>query len=363
MTERLSAEVTRRDGRTEVRALSGLENADVRDAERFARRLPRPLGDRVTVSLAPERLGARGAAVLDRFCAALEREGATAAVVPADAEQRGVLEDFEAAPPGTRRAPPPPRAPAFDPSVRALNLTRKMLQFGLGGVLAPRRFRWDAFVGAILDVGMSAVPLTVIISVLIGAVLALQAGPLFEQYGQETLVAQLVAMAQLKEIGPLLTAILVAGRTASSLAAEIGAMKSAEELDALEVMGTSPIRALVVPRWWALVLALPVLTLIADVAGVLGGMTVGIAALDLSAGAWLDQTLRAAKLKDVVGGLCKAAAFATALIAVAAHQGFSADGGAAGVGRRTTRAVVFGILAVIIVDALFTLVIYGMDSR
>ena len=337
--------------------------ADFTDAERGARRIPRPLPPRIEVTLLPGPLGARGAAVVDRFCTRLEAAGSVVSVVPADAAQRQALERHASTTPSVAATAPARReAGALETTLRAALLLKETLYRGVFGFLLPGRSRRDATLAAVVDVGVRAIPLTFLLNFVIGGVLALQAGPFFARYGQEILVAQLVAMAQLREIGPLLTAILVAGRTASSLAAEIGAMKQAEEIDALQVLGTSPIDALVVPRFRALLLALPILTLAADLAGVLGGLCVGSAVLGLSADAWIEQTIRASRLQDIVGGVAKSAAFAATLVTVAAYQGFAAEGGAAGVGRRTTRAVVYGILGVVLVDALFTLVLYGMDS-
>ncbi len=354
----------RRDGDLlSIRLSVDDDAADFTDAERGARLLPRPLPPRIEIELRPGRIGARGAAVLDRFCTRLEATGSVVSVVPADLLQRQALERHASAAASDAKAAGGDRkvglaATAF----RAALLLKETLYRGLFGFMLPGRSRRDATLAAIVDVGVRAIPLTFLLNFVIGGVLALQAGPFFARYGQEILVAQLVAMAQLREIGPLLTAILVAGRTASSLAAEIGAMKQAEEIDALQVLGTSPVDALVVPRFRALLFALPILTLAADLAGRLGGLAVGSAVLGLSAEAWIDQTIRASRLQDIVGGVAKSAAFATTLVTVAAHQGFSAEGGATGVGRRTTRAVVYGILGVVLVDAFFTLVLYGMES-
>jgi phospholipid/cholesterol/gamma-HCH transport system permease protein len=337
--------------------------ADFSDADRGASALPKTRRQVVEVRLAPGPLGPRGAAVLDRFCSRLEADGARVRVVPADESQRAALESHAETPATATHRGAEAAGPGFiEATLRAALLLRETLARGLGGFLYPGRSRRDPTLAALVDVGVRALPLTFLLNFVIGGVLALQAGPFFARYGQEILVAQLVAMAQLREIGPLLTAILVAGRTASSLAAEIGAMKQAEEIDALRVLGTSPVDALVVPRFRALLCGLPILTLLADLAGVAGGLLVGSAVLGLSAEAWIEQTVRASRLQDVVGGVAKAAAFAAALTTVAAYQGFAADGGAAGVGRRTTRAVVFGILAVVLVDALFTLVLYGMEA-
>ncbi len=242
----------------------------------------------------------------------------------------------------------------------AIESRRTLQQIGLG-LIGRTRFSVDDLMQAILRMGRDAVPLVALISALIGAILALQAGPFFARFGQETLVAQLVAMSMLREIGPLLTAVLVAGRSGSSLAAEIGTMEVAEEVDALEVMGADPVRVLVAPRFIAMVIALPCLVILADVLGVLGGMAISAGFLDVSHTTYLAETHKALKLSDVVGGLVKAAAFGAVIVTVAAHQGFATSGGAAGVGRRTTKSVVLSILWIIIVDGFFTWLLYRMD--
>jgi phospholipid/cholesterol/gamma-HCH transport system permease protein len=352
----------RRDGDALVVGLSVDETrTDFADADAALKSLPDDLPPVLRVELGEGVVGSRAAAVLDRFCAAAEARGARVIVRPFDAAQRATLERHAETTPTTPPARRGRRGGLFDPPVRALLLLRETLDRGLFGFLRPGRSRLDATLLAIVETGVRAIPLTLSLNFLLGAVLALQAAPFLAKYGQEILTAQLVAMAQLREIGPLLTAILVAGRTASSLAAEIGAMKSAEELDALEVLGSSPVDVLVAPRWRALVLSLPALTLIADAAGIAGGLAVGVLALDLPAEAWIDQTIKASRFRDVVGGLAKSAAFATTLVVVAAYHGFAAEKGAVGVARRTTRSVVHGIFAVVVVDAFFTLVIYGMD--
>lgn len=335
--------------------------ADLRDAVRACKGLPRPLPPRIDVRLAAGPLGSRGAAVLDRFCATLETGGAVVAVHPADAAQRRALEVYAApaaaAPRGGRE-----RGDGFDAAVRAVLLLRDTLRRGLLGFLYPGRDRTPAFVASLVDAGLRAVPLTFVLNFLIGGVLALQTAPFLAKYGQEAYVAQLVAVAHLREIGPLLTAILVAGRSGAALAAEIGAMKGAEELDALTVVGADPVDAVVAPRFRALLVALPLLTLLADFAGVLGGFAVGTTIVGVAPNTWWERTLAGAEVKDVLGGLLKSAAFATALTVTAAHQGFSAEGGAVGVGRRTTRAVVFGIIATVALDALFTFALYRIEE-
>ena len=212
--------------------------------------------------------------------------------------------------PARRRLHRPGRAlqDAGSPTRRSATslLFRQTLAFTFGGVFRRQRFDFDDFFLALIKWGVGAVPLVMLISGLVGAILALQAGPFFERYGQENLVAQLVALSMLRDVGPLLTAILVAGRSGSSLAAEIGTMKVSEEVDALVVMGAQPVRVLVAPRFLGLICALPCLVILADLVGILGGMVVAASRSTIPASIYYDQTLKGLEMKDVVGGLVKA---------------------------------------------------------
>ncbi|HMS16272.1 MAG TPA: ABC transporter permease [Planctomycetota bacterium] len=223
--------------------------------------------------------------------------------------------------------------------------------------------RLDLTLQSLVKMGATAVPLISLITFLIGAILALQAGLLMRLYGQELRIADLVGLSMAKEIAPLLVAILVAGRSGSSLTAEIGTMMVSEEVDALRVMGVDPVEYLVAPRMRALAVALPLLTILGDVIGIAGGMVVAHTTFSVSPQAFLDQVLFQVTTGHVLGGLLKAFFFALVIVAVAAHQGFSTGGGASGVGRRTTRSVVQAILWVILVDALFTAILSAMEWK
>ena len=223
--------------------------------------------------------------------------------------------------------------------------------------------RLDLTLQSLVKMGATAVPLIALITFLIGAILALQAGLLMRLYGQELRIADLVGLSMAKEIAPLLVAILVAGRSGSSLTAEIGTMMVSEEVDALRVMGVDPVEYLVAPRMRALAVALPLLTILGDVIGIAGGMVVAHTTFSVSPQAFLDQVLFQVTTGHVLGGLLKAFFFALVIVAVAAHQGFSTGGGASGVGRRTTRSVVQAILWVILVDALFTAILSAMEWK
>jgi phospholipid/cholesterol/gamma-HCH transport system permease protein len=180
-------------------------------------------------------------------------------------------------------------------------------------------------------------------------------------FGANIYVADLVGLSITRELAPLMTAIIVAGRSGAAFAAEIGAMKVGEELDALRTIGLRPFAWLVVPRTIALLVVVPILVLLADLVGVLGGLFVGVTSLDLTAQGYLVQTKKAVELWDVEHGLIKSIAFALAIALISCQQGFSASGGAEGVGRRTTSTVVTCLFALVLLDALFTVVFRMFD--
>jgi phospholipid/cholesterol/gamma-HCH transport system permease protein len=365
----LDVAVSEKKDRLVVHLKGSLEGSDLEDAHRVVERLPSLQGRRVELTVDPQPLKTRGAVVLDRICKLVEEAGAEAEVTPADEPMAAALASHAVPKKPPRREPEAgflERVVRFqhglaDSVLRYLVLFRQTLAYTFGGLFKRGHFKFDDFWFALVKSGLGATPLVVLIAGLIGATLALQAGPFFERYGQENLIAQLVATSILRAIGPLLTAILVAGRSGSSLAAEIGTMKVSEEVDALVVMGSQPVRVLVVPRFLGLVCALPCLVILADVVGIAGGMVVGRLALGIPATIYWDETLKGLEMKDVVGGLVKALVYAIVIATISGHQGFATSGGAAGVGRNTTRSVVLSIVWIIIMDAFITWVIYEME--
>jgi phospholipid/cholesterol/gamma-HCH transport system permease protein len=209
--------------------------------------------------------------------------------------------------------------------------------------------------------GADAIPIVVLINFLVGFVMAYQSAKQLKMFGANIYVADLVGLSITRELAPLMTAIIVAGRSGAAFAAEIGAMKVGEELDALRTIGLRPFAWLVVPRTIALLVVVPILVLLADLVGVLGGLFVGVTSLDLTAQGYLVQTKKAVELWDVEHGLIKSIAFALAIALISCQQGFSASGGAEGVGRRTTSTVVTCLFALVLLDALFTVVFRMFD--
>jgi phospholipid/cholesterol/gamma-HCH transport system permease protein len=225
----------------------------------------------------------------------------------------------------------------------------------LSVIRAPRTANWREIAPTMERCGADALPITVLINLLVGLVMGMQSAVQLKRFGAEIFVADLVGISMARELGPLMTAIIATGRSGAAFAAELGSMKINEEIDALRTMGFGPMRYLVIPRAIGLMLVLPLLTLIADVMGVLGGLIIATTTLGLTAPAYWNETQKAMKLFDVTGGLIKSVAFALAIALISCQQGLAASGGAEGVGRRTTSAVVTILFALILIDTIFTL--------
>ena len=206
--------------------------------------------------------------------------------------------------------------------------------------------------------GADAVPIVLLINFLIGFVMAYQSAVQLRQFGANIFVADLVGVAMTRELGPLMTAIIVCGRSGAAFAAELGTMKVSEEVDALRTLGLVPLRYLILPRIFGLMLAAPLLALLADAIGIAGGALVAVLRLDLTLAAFFTELRQAVQLSDVLSGLAKSVVFAGAIALIACQQGLATAGGAEGVGRRTTAAVVSTLFVLILLDALFT-VLFG----
>ncbi|MFT4197624.1 MAG: MlaE family lipid ABC transporter permease subunit [Pseudoxanthomonas sp.] len=222
-------------------------------------------------------------------------------------------------------------------------------------VHAPRRFRLTATVSHMEAVGLDAVPLVMLLSYLVGAVIAFLGSTILKDFGAEIYVVELVSVATLRELGVLLTAIVVAGRTASSFTAQIGAMKAREEIDAIRTLGLDPIDLLVLPRLVALLLMLPLLTFLSMLSGLAGGMTVGAFDLGIPPQMYLARLHETLQLRHVLVGLSKAPVFALVIGLIGCLQGLKVEGTAQSVGERTTASVVQAISLVIVIDALAAL--------
>jgi len=228
----------------------------------------------------------------------------------------------------------------------------------VGSIFRPRGIRRGALIEQATAVGSSALPIVALILFLIGAVSSLQAAAQLRKFGADVLVAELLAIGITRELGPLMTAILVAGRSGSSISAEIATMKFTEELDALQTMALDPLRFVAVPKMWAMILCLPMLTIMADFVGILGGVFIGVVFMKIPPVAFFDQVLSALFLKDIATGLIKSFSFAWIITTIGVFRGLQFSGGAAGVGLSTTSSVVTSIFGIIALDCFWGLLFY-----
>jgi phospholipid/cholesterol/gamma-HCH transport system permease protein len=204
--------------------------------------------------------------------------------------------------------------------------------------------------------GVDALPIIGLISFLLGLIIAFMSSIQLRQFGADIYVASLVSVAMTYELGPIMTAIIVAGRSGSSFASEIGSMKISEEIDALFTMGFDPTRFLVLPKIISAVIMVPILTLFSDVFAIIGGMIVGVFMLDITSVAYINQTFRALTLFDVFWGVMKSGVFAVIIAWIGCLRGFQVRGGADSVGQAATSAVVSSIFLIIVVDAIFAVI-------
>jgi phospholipid/cholesterol/gamma-HCH transport system permease protein len=226
----------------------------------------------------------------------------------------------------------------------------------LDGIKRPSRLVIGETITQVYATGAAAIPIVMVVCFLMGIVLAYQSARQLEQFGANIFMVDLVANAIFRELGVLLAAIMVAGRSGSAFAAAIGTMKLTEEVDALRVMGLNPNQILIVPRVLGLMIALPLLTVFADVAGLLGGAFIGAIVLDINWFAFTERLATAIDVNDVYVGLTKAPMFAFLIAVTGTLRGMQVKGSAEELGRLTTVAVVQSIFLIIVADAIFTVV-------
>ncbi len=230
-----------------------------------------------------------------------------------------------------------------------------ILETALRVAVQPRRWRMTALVANLERTGLDAVPIIALLTFLIGAVVAFLGATVLANFGASIFTVDLVAYSFLREFGVLLTAIIVAGRTASSFTAQIGSMRANEEVDAIRVLGLDPVELLVLPRVYALLIALPILTFVAMLSGIIGGMLVSATTLDISPVLFLSRIHDNVGLIHFLVGMAKAPIFAFLIAVIGCLEGFRVQGSAQSVGEHTTSAVVQSIFVVIVVDAVAAL--------
>lgn len=222
----------------------------------------------------------------------------------------------------------------------------------------PWLLRWSEVTLYMEKVGVDSLGIVATISFLLGLIMAFMSSLQLQPFGANIYVANLVAVAMVKELGPIMTAILVAGRSGSAFAAEIGTMKVNEEVDALLVMGYDPLVFLALPKVLAAVLTVPMLTIFADLVAILGGLIVGVVGMGFTAQTYMQQTLKTLYATDIFTGNLKAAVFAVLIAGIGCQRGFKVRGGAESVGTQTTSAVVSAMFLIIVADSIFAIVLH-----
>ncbi|MFH0790725.1 MAG: ABC transporter permease [Candidatus Omnitrophota bacterium] len=206
--------------------------------------------------------------------------------------------------------------------------------------------------------GFDSLPIVSLVSLFIGFIFALQTAYFMQRMGSEIYIASLVALSLVRELGPVITALVIAGRVGAAITAELGSMQVTEQIDALETLATNPIKYLVVPRFIALTIMLPLLTLYADIIGIFGSYLICVYKLGISSSMYLHVTFDSLLYKDLFTGLSKTMFFGMIIAFVSCYEGFNVEGGAEGVGQATTRSVVISFIMIIIADCFFTALFY-----
>ncbi len=237
-------------------------------------------------------------------------------------------------------------------------LTRATLYCTFIEPLRGKPNKWGPVWTQMEEVGVKSTAIVFLVSFLIGVILAFQSAYQMAQLGALDYVGALVGVAVIRELGPLMTALVMAGRVGASFTAEMGTMKVSDEILALETMALNPVKFLITPRFIALLIMLPCLTVMADVMGILGGYLVGVTTLGIDSAPYIDNSLEAMKVKDVVTGLIKSSVFAVIIVMVGSYMAFIIEGGAEKVGQNTRTSVVISMILIIIADLLFTSIFY-----
>ncbi len=238
----------------------------------------------------------------------------------------------------------------------------KLSYRSLSNLATPPRYMQDTL-DQMDDIGVGSLPIVLLSGFFIGAVMVLQTGAQFERFGQTSLTGDVVSIALVRELGPSITGLLVAGRCASGIASELGSMTVTEQVDAMRAMGTDPSRKLVSPRVLAALITVPLLTTISVFVGLLGGMVASVFSLRLSATTFWQRAIAILELPDLIQGFSKSLVFGFILSTVGCFQGLNVRGGTQGVGRATTQAVVIASVMIIVADTFLTkLALYLADK-
>jgi phospholipid/cholesterol/gamma-HCH transport system permease protein len=240
---------------------------------------------------------------------------------------------------------------------RAITFGGILIAEVISSLLHPASVRWADTLNYMKKVGVDGLPILGLISFLLGLIMAFMSSLQLKQFGANIYVASLVGLAMVRELGPIITAILVAGRSGSAFAAEIGTMKVNEEVDALITMGFDPVKFLAIPKVFAAMFVFPLLTLFADLFAIFGGMLVGVIGLDITIYTYLKQTATSFGTFDILSGTVKSVVFAILISGIGCQRGFEVRGGAEAVGNATTSAVVASLFLIIVTDSIFAIIL------
>lgn len=315
-----------------------------------------------------------GAWLVDRTRLAAEAAGAKVALTGGTEDQMSLIEAVQKAEPKPEKRRPRPPSPLIvmlDRAGRAMIHLKDGARDAIGFMglviytfartaVKPARLRFTSLVHHIEEIGLNAVPIVMLMSFLIGAVLAYQGAEQLQKFGAQIFTVDLIGISFLREIGILLTAILVAGRSGSAFTAQIGSMKIREEIDAMRTLGLDPVEMLIVPRILALVISLPLLGFLSGLAGLIGGGVVAVSSLDISPVMYVERLQQVVEPRHFWVGIVKAPVFAFLIGAIGCFEGMRVSGSAESVGQRTTQSVVEGIFIVIIADAVFSILFVNL---
>ena len=246
--------------------------------------------------------------------------------------------------------------------IKALQDYSLLVSRSVSALLTRPRYWGDIFL-QMDSIGIGSLPIVVLTGFFTGCVLALQSATSLQQFGAIGMTGQLVALSMVKELGPVLTGLMVSGRNASGMASELGSMQVTEQVDAMRALGVDPVRKLVAPRISATVFMLFFLTILSDAVGIAGGALVSVALLGLNLSSYFNGSYRALKYADVVQGLTKPLFFGFIIASVGCYFGMNTKGGTQGVGRATTQAVVVSSVLIIVIDFLISRTMIGIFGR
>jgi phospholipid/cholesterol/gamma-HCH transport system permease protein len=249
-------------------------------------------------------------------------------------------------------------------SINFLKDMQQVITFGgilvaeiISSIRHPRTVRWADTINYMKKVGVDGLPILGLISFLLGLIMAFMSSLQLKQFGANIYVASLVGLAMVRELGPIMTAVLVAGRSGSAFAAEIGTMKVNEEVDALITMGFNPIQFLAIPKVFAAMFVVPLLTLFSDLFAIFGGLLVGVIGLDITIYTYLKQTASSFGAFDIITGSIKSVVFAVLISGIGCHRGFEVSSGTEAVGNAATSAVVSSLFLIIVTDSTFAIIL------